>query len=144
MTEKRDQTRWIVIGPKIPGIKDAAAFAGRPDCGAVNIFTGITRNHEKGREVQTLYYDCYESMALSELKKIVVQAQDYHPIGNVAVFHRTGEVPIGTCSLIIAVGSAHRKDALTATAELIDTLKKQVPIWKKETFRDEMKWKEEQ
>ena len=144
MKELREDTTWIVIGEDIPGIEEAAGFAGRPECGAVNIFTGITRNHEHGREVRTLFYDCYEEMALSVLKSITTDTRARRSIGNIAIFHRTGEVPVGECSLIVAVSSAHRKEALTATAELIDTLKKEVPIWKKETFADEVKWKEEQ
>ncbi len=144
MKELLEQTTWIVIGNEIPGLEQAAGFVRRPDCGAVNLFTGITRNHEKGREVLTLYYDCYEDMALSELSSIANAIQKRHQVGNIAIFHRTGEVPVGSCSLIVAISSAHREDALSATRELIDTLKKEVPIWKKETFSDDVKWKEEQ
>jgi molybdopterin synthase catalytic subunit len=144
MREQRDDTIWIALGDEIPGVDAAAAFAARPDCGAVNIFTGITRNHEKGRQVQTLYYDCYEEMALTELHRIAAQKREKYRAGRVAIFHRTGEVPVGACSLVVAVSSPHRKEALEATRDIIDTLKKDVPIWKKETFRDGAMWKEEQ
>jgi len=144
MKEHREDSIWIAIGETIPGIGEAAGFAGRSDCGAVNIFTGITRNHEKGRRVRTLFYDCYEEMALSVLASLAAEARARHHVGNIAIFHRIGEVPVGGCSLIVAVSSAHRKEALSATSQLIDTLKKEVPIWKKETFADEIKWKEEQ
>jgi len=144
MREQRDDTIWIALGDEIPGVDAAAAFAARPDCGAVNIFTGITRNHEKGRQVQTLYYDCYDEMALTELHRIAAQKREKYRAGRVAIFHRTGEVPVGSCSLVVAVSSPHRKEALDATRDIIDTLKKDVPIWKKETFRDGAMWKEEQ
>lgn len=144
MQEKREDTIWIALGNEIPGVDAAAAFAIRPDCGAVNIFTGITRNHEKGKQVQTLYYDCYEKMALAELYKIAALKCRQYQAGKVVVFHRTGEVPIGSCSLVVAVSAPHRKEALDATRDIIDTLKREVPIWKKETFQDKTLWKEEQ
>ncbi|MBP3193310.1 molybdenum cofactor biosynthesis protein MoaE [Natronogracilivirga saccharolytica] len=144
MQELVQDNIWIVIGEQIPSVEDAAGFAGRSDCGAVNIFTGMTRNHEKGRQVQTLYYDCYEEMALNVLSSLAAETCNRHNAGMIVVFHRTGEVPVGECSLVVAVSSPHRKQALDATAELIDRLKEEVPVWKKETFADEVKWKEEQ
>ena len=144
MTEYRDEHTWITLGDELPEIVHAAGFVKRDDCGAVNLFLGVTRNHEKGDEVVTLYYDCYEEMAIEEMKKLAKAIHSEHEIGRIALLHKTGEVPVGDTSMIVAISSAHRQQAVDATLELIRRLKEDVPIWKKETFRDGTKWKEEQ
>lgn len=144
MKEYRDEHTWITLGSELPWISDAAEFVKRDDCGAVNLFLGVTRNHEKGDEVITLFYDCYEEMAIGEMRKLAAAILEEHEIGRVALLHKTGEVPVGETSMIVAISSAHRQQAVDATLDLIKRLKEDVPIWKKETFRDGTKWKEEQ
>lgn len=139
----RDDNCWILISESLPALEDVQKFVGREDCGAVNFFTGVTRNHEKGKKVSMLYYDCYEEMALSELHRLVKDIQAEYPVGKVAVLHKTGEAPVGQTSMIVAVASAHRGDAIQATLELINRLKRDVPIWKRESFEEGEKWKEE-
>lgn len=143
MSEVNNENYWVLIGGGIPDISEATRFVSRPDCGAVNMFQGVTRNHESGKKVITLFYDCYEEMAVSELEKIISDIQDFYDTGKIAVFHRIGEVPIGETSLIVAVSAAHRRQAVNATLELIDRLKQDVPIWKKETFKEGSYWKED-
>ncbi len=144
MTEIKNEHTWIAIGESLPDIKNAVTFAGRTDCGAINMFIGATRNHEKDRVVRTLFYDCYIKMALSELQKIADNIRTSYTSGGIVIWHRIGEVPVGEHSLVVVISSAHRNEAFTATAELVDRLKQNVPIWKKEHFEEGSLWKEEQ
>lgn len=124
-------------------LKKASDFVNHPEAGAVNIFTGTTRNHHEGKRVLELYYDCYREMAVKELRKIAVKMFEKHNLKRIWITHRTGLVPIGEASIILAVSSAHRKDAFAATADAMDLIKQEVPIWKKERFENETVWKEE-
>ncbi len=144
MKTRKSEQIWVIIGDDIPSLQDAAGFVRRDFCGAVNVFEGITRNHHDGKTVKALFYDSYDEMALQELVKLCDSLLRKYPLGGIAVFHKTGSAPVGTVSLVTAISSAHRKDAIKATEELISTLKKTVPIWKKEYFEDGSKWKEEQ
>lgn len=124
-------------------LRKAADFVTHPEAGAVNIFTGTTRNHHNGKKVIELYYDCYREMALKELHRIAKHMVEKHHLKRIWIVHRTGLVPIGETSIILAVSAAHRKEAFTATAEAMEQIKKDVPVWKKETFENETVWKEE-
>lgn len=136
--------QWIHIGPDIPSVQEAVGFVSRPECGAINTFCGQTRNQEKGQRVTTLYYDCYREMALSETSRLINQIREEFGVSAAALFHKTGEVPIGEISIIIALSAPHRKQAISGTLELLDRFKQQVPIWKKEYFAEGPQWKEEQ
>ena len=112
----------------------------KPEDGAIVIFDGIVRNHSRGRRTLYLDYECYESMALQQLKDLATQARAQFAIRNVAIVHRLGRLEIGESSVLIAVFSAHRAAAFDACRWLIDTLKRTVPIWKKEYFEDGAVW----
>ena len=105
-------------------------------CGANLLFVGTTRKLTDGRETARLFYDSYEAMALKEIEKLVAMAKTKFEIANVSVVHRVGTVEIGEASIAIAVSSPHRRAAFEAGEWLIDTLKKQVPIWKQENWQD--------
>ncbi len=124
-------------------LEKAFDFVNHPEAGAVNIFTGTTRNHHDGKRVIELYYDCYREMAIKELREIAEELMSKHQLKRIWIVHRTGLVPIGEASIVLAVSSAHRKDAFAATAEAMNKIKQDVPIWKKETFENETVWKEE-
>lgn len=124
-------------------LQKATDFVNHPEAGAVNVFVGTTRNHHEGKRVLELYYDCYREMAIKELRKIADQMLEKHDLKRIWITHRTGLVPIGEASIILAISSAHRKDAFAATAEAMNLIKKDVPIWKKERFENEIMWKEE-
>jgi molybdopterin synthase catalytic subunit len=109
----------------------------RPDCGGISIFQGITRNNFKGKKVSSLSYECYEQMALKEMNKIALEAQDKFGVKGVAMWHRIGNVPIEEASINIATIGEHRKECIKATEWCIDTLKARVPIWKKEFYIDD-------
>jgi molybdopterin synthase catalytic subunit len=112
----------------------------RPEDGAIVIFDGIVRNHSRGRATEYLVYECYEEMARKQLCELADEARQRFAIGNVAVVHRIGRIEIGESSVLIAIYSAHRAAAFDACRWLIDTLKKTVPIWKKEYFKDGAVW----
>jgi molybdopterin synthase catalytic subunit len=108
--------------------------------GAVCVFDGIVRDNTRGRRTLHLDYEAYREMALEQMKKLGSDAVEKFGVRNVALVHRLGRLEIGETSVLIAVASAHRGAAFDACRWLIDTLKKTVPIWKKETFADGVVW----
>jgi MoaE-MoaD fusion protein len=112
----------------------------KPEDGAIVIFDGIVRNNSRGRRTLHLDYESYENMALKQLRELAIQATQKFAIRNVAVVHRLGRIEIGESSVLIAVFSAHRAAAFDACRWMIDTLKRTVPIWKKEYFEDGAVW----
>jgi molybdopterin synthase catalytic subunit len=124
---------------------DAAGLAAQvkaPEDGAVATFEGIVRNHSRGRRTLYLEYEAYEAMALAKMREIVGEMHRQFAIHRVAMAHRLGKLEIGETSVFIAVSAAHRGPALDACRWAIDTLKKTVPIWKKEYFEDGAVWAE--
>jgi molybdopterin synthase catalytic subunit len=111
-----------------------------PEDGAVVVFDGIVRNHSRGRRTLYLEYSAYEAMAVAELQKLAQAALALYPIRDVRIVHRLGRLEIGETSVLIVVASAHRAAAFEASRWIIDTLKKTVPIWKKEYFADGAVW----
>ena len=116
------------------------AEVGDPGDGAIATFIGTTRNHSRGRVVTHLEYDAYPEMAEAEMARIAAGVIERHGVTRVAMGHRTGHVPIGEASVIIAVSAPHRGAALEACRDAIDTLKQTVPVWKKEVFEGGEEW----
>ncbi len=112
----------------------------RGDDGAVIVFEGTVRNQTRGRKTLYLDYEAYEPMALQQMKSLATQALEKFQVRDVALVHRLGRLEIGETSVLIAVVSAHRAAAFEACRWLIDTLKRTVPIWKKEHFADGAVW----
>ena len=112
----------------------------RPEDGAIVIFDGVVRNHSRGRRTLYLVYEAYEEMALKQLHSLAAEALQRFKIRNAALVHRLGRIEIGESSVLIAVYSAHRAAAFDGCRYLIDSLKKTVPIWKKEYFEDGAVW----
>jgi MoaE-MoaD fusion protein len=108
--------------------------------GAVVVFDGIVRNHTRGRRTLFLVYEAYPEMALRQIQALAEQAIALHGVRQVAMVHRLGRLEVGETSVLIAVSSAHRAQAFEACRWLIDTLKRTVPIWKKEHFEDGAVW----
>jgi molybdopterin converting factor subunit 1 len=122
---------------------DAQAIAANlkhPEDGALVLFEGIVRNHTRGRRSLYLDYQAYEDMALKMMERLASEALTQFQIRDVALVHRLGRLEIGETSVLIAVASAHRAPAFEACRWLIDTLKRTVPIWKKEYFEDGAVW----
>src|SRR5207244_6670890 len=111
-----------------------------PDDGAMVIFDGFVRNQSHNRPTLYLDYEAYESMALAKMREIGAQLHEKYRIHRVSVVHRLGRLEIGETSVFIAVSAPHRAAAFDACRFAIDTLKRTVPIWKKEYFEDGAVW----
>jgi molybdopterin converting factor subunit 1 len=112
----------------------------RDDDGAAVVFEGVVRNQTRGRKTLYLDYEAYEEMALQQMEALAEQSLTQFQIRDVAVVHRLGRLEIGETSVLVVVASAHRAAAFDACRWLIDTLKRTVPIWKKEYFEDGAVW----
>lgn len=108
--------------------------------GAMCVFDGIVRDNTRGRRTLHLDYEAYEEMALKQMQRLRAEAIVRFGVREVAIVHRLGRLRIGETSVVIAVASAHRGAAFDACRWVIDTLKKTVPIWKKEQFEDGAVW----
>lgn len=129
---------WIEILPTPLDTNRAVAFVTDAAAGGIAVFLGTTRAEKNpdGRNLLSLDYEAYEQMALEQLRKLAADARRKWPIINLALFHRTGEVKVTEPSVVIAVSTPHRADAFEACRYLIDSLKKDVAIWKKEVWAD--------
>jgi molybdopterin synthase catalytic subunit len=127
-------TREAIDGARL------SAGAKHGEDGAVVVFDGIVRNNTRGRKTLYLDYEAYEEMALKQMEELAVEAQAKFGVREVRIVHRLGRLMVGETSVLIVVASAHRGQAFDASRWVIDTLKKKVPIWKKETFEDGVVW----
>jgi len=107
--------------------------------GAYVLFVGVTRNHARGRAVTGLEYDAYKPLAESQMQFIVDAVRERWNLA-CAILHRTGYVAVGEPSVVICVASPHRAEAFAACEWAINTLKADVPIWKKEHAADGTYW----
>src|ERR1700690_1578914 len=105
-----------------------------PEDGALVVFDGFVRNNFRGKQTLYLEYEAYEPMAYAKMREIGAQIREKFQVHRVAIVHRLGRLEIGETSVWIAVSSAHRAAAFDACRYAIDTLKRSVPIWKKEYF----------
>jgi len=118
-------------------LRDAA----RPDCGAIDLFLGTTRNHHQGRSVVRLSYEAYERMALEVLSTIERETLEQFEIASCRIVHRLGEVPPGEASVAVVVAAHHRAAAFDACRRAMDQVKSRAPIWKREHFAEgESEW----
>jgi len=108
--------------------------------GAVVVFEGIVRNHTRDRRTLFLDYEAYEAMALNQMNALAEKALANYKIREIRIIHRLGRLEIGETSVLIVVASPHRAAAFDACRFTIDTLKRTVPIWKKEHFTDGVVW----
>jgi molybdopterin synthase catalytic subunit len=113
-----------------------------PECGATVTLDGYAREWTKGRRTLHLIYEAYEGMALSEMRRLGQQVHEQFEIAYIGIVHRTGKLEIGETSVVISVGSPHRRAAFAACEWAIRELKRTVPIWKKEVFEDGEVWVE--
>jgi molybdopterin synthase catalytic subunit len=111
-----------------------------PEDGAIVTFDGFVRNQSHNRPTLYLDYEAYETMALAKMREIGAQLHEKYRIQRVAMVHRLGRLEIGQTSVFIAVSAPHRAAAFDACRFAIDTLKRTVPIWKKEYFEDGAVW----
>jgi molybdopterin synthase catalytic subunit/molybdopterin converting factor small subunit len=120
---------------------DAAVDEVRSDeAGAIATFVGTARLHARGQTVTHLEYEAYAGMAEQVMSELADDLKRRYDLCEVAIHHRTGRVEIGEASVVIAVSAPHRQDALAACKDAIDTLKRDVPLWKKEVYEGGEEW----
>jgi len=136
---ERDRSWSSLVREKIES-QAVLAKLKQPADGAAVVFEGVVRDNTRGRRTLYLNYEAYEEMALKQMDGLMAQALQQFPIRAVAIVHRLGRLEIGETSVLIVVASAHRAAAFDACRWLIDTLKRSVPIWKKEHFEDGAVW----
>jgi molybdopterin synthase catalytic subunit/molybdopterin converting factor small subunit len=132
-----EDDRWVEI---VTGVIDRdrgwSVVGADPACGGVVVFEGVTRaeTHPEFGELTGLDYESHDTMAIVQMREIADRAMDQWDVRRLVMVHRVGEVGIGETSVLIATACPHRKDAFLATRFLIDVLKADVPIWKKEVW----------
>jgi molybdopterin synthase catalytic subunit len=131
--------RVEILDAVIPAAEIVAEIKAGPD-GAVCVFDGIVRDNTRGRKTLHLDYEAYREMALEQMRGLAAEALTKFGVRDVALVHRLGRLVVGETSVLVVVASAHRGAAFDACRWLIDTLKKTVPIWKKEQFVDGAVW----
>ena len=117
----------------IPALLDRVQTAA---AGAVVLFLGTTREMTDGRRTESLDYECYPEMAQRKLSELEAEARRRWPIAECCVVHRLGNMQPGEVSVAVAVSTPHRNDAFAAGRWLIDAIKTEVPIWKRENWAD--------
>jgi molybdopterin synthase catalytic subunit len=135
---------WVALTSESLPVGRAVAWAERPHCGAVVLFTGTVRDHAEGRPgVSLLEYEAYEEEVSVRFAAIVAAARGRWPVlGRVAVLHRVGPLVVGETAVLVVVSAPHRDEAFDAARFCIDTLKTTVPIWKRETWEGGSDWSE--
>uniref|UniRef100_A0A2P2IBU8 Molybdopterin synthase catalytic subunit n=2 Tax=Hirondellea gigas TaxID=1518452 RepID=A0A2P2IBU8_9CRUS len=124
-------------------VSDITSMVSNPGCGAISLFVGTTRDVFDDKQVVSLEYEAYHGMAEKEMKKLCDEARARWTLQNIAVVHRLGSVGVLEASIIVAVSSVHRAEAISATAFIMDRIKARIPVWKKEVYSDGSKsWKE--
>jgi molybdopterin synthase catalytic subunit len=123
------------------------ALVSDPAAGAIATFVGTSRRSSNNaahveKPVETLWYEAYEAMAVKRLREIGEEAARKFEVTRVAAWHRTGEVAIGEASVAIAVSAPHRGPAFDACRFVIEEIKRSLPVWKRERFRDGEEWVE--
>ena len=108
--------------------------------GAVVTFLGTTRDNFDGKRVLTLEYEAFDEMAVKKLEEVRQELLAEFGLDEIAIGHRIGTVGIGEISLVVAVGSPHRKEGFYACHKAVDRIKEVVPIWKKEIYEDGSRW----
>lgn len=130
---------WIELLNEVIPVERAYAFiSGDPRWGGIVTFSGATRaeTDDEHGPLLRLEYEAHASMAIAQLERLAAEAKEQWGIGKTTILHRLGPVAPGELSVMIAVACAHRAEAFDACRWLIDTLKRDVPIWKRTVFAD--------
>jgi molybdopterin synthase catalytic subunit len=141
LTSPAGETWLALSGAPLP-VTEASAWVVRPDCGAVVVFSGTARDHAEGRQgVHRLEYEAYEEQVVPRLRDVADEARVRWPVvGRIALLHRVGVLDIGESAVVVAVSAPHRDEAFDAARFCIDTLKRSVPIWKRESWDGGESW----
>ena len=117
-------------------LQDFFSYSPNKSCGALASFVGVVRNHDHGRAVKRLFYECYFSMAEKMIQQIIEESKVTWAVDEVRVTHRVGSLEIGEAAVAITVSADHRAEAFAACRFVIEEIKHKVPIWKIEIFED--------
>jgi molybdopterin synthase catalytic subunit len=128
------------ISPEPIDVAGLVARIRRPDCGGLVVFEGTTRSPSEGRAVLRLDYEAFDKRAIAQLDSFAREAAERWGLGGAIAVHRVGVVPIGEPSVVVAASAKHRAEAFEAARWLIDTVKAEAAIWKKEIFADGEAW----
>jgi molybdopterin synthase catalytic subunit len=133
---------WIAVSEQVLPTEQAMAWASEPATGAIVCFCGTVRDHSPGREsVTSLEYEVHPDRAVPRLAEVATSARRRWPaIGRLALLHRSGLLAVGEVSVVVVVATPHRAEAFDAAEYCIDTLKRTVPIWKRETWSGGTDW----
>jgi molybdopterin synthase catalytic subunit len=116
-------------------VAECAAAVDDPAAGAVVTFGGVVRNHDGGRSVTEIEYVGHPTAA-RVVAEVAADVAARFPVDAVAVVHRVGTLGVGDVALAAAVSAAHRAEAFEATAELVEEVKRRLPVWKRQVFPD--------
>ncbi len=116
-------------------VQQLAAAVSRASAGAVVTFAGVVRDHDHGRAVTAIEYVAHPS-AGELVARVARDVADRAPVDALAVLHRVGPLAVGDCALAVAVAAAHRAEAFEAAALVVDEVKRQLPVWKRQVFPD--------
>ncbi|OGT52807.1 MAG: hypothetical protein A3E84_03960 [Gammaproteobacteria bacterium RIFCSPHIGHO2_12_FULL_42_13] len=123
----------VVITDQPLDIITAQKFVTHPAFGAISSFVGVVRDNNEGRAVEAITYDVHETLALKALNDLCDEAlKKINGFAKIYVAHSKGRLIVGEASVVIAVGTPHRKDAFDLCEFMINRLKERVPIWKNE------------
>lgn len=138
----RDSFVWAEVSHQPLPVTEALDWVGRPDCGAMVLFSGTVRDHSDDHDGVTLInYEAYEGEVEPRLRDISLMAKARWPgLGRVAIIHRSGDVGLGEASVLVVVSAPHRREAFAAGRFCIDVLKKSVPVWKLEQTAQARGW----
>lgn len=137
--------RWTGLSVNPLPIAEAHAFLADERAGGVCVFVGTARRWTEGQETVSLDYEAYETMAATELARLVTEAMSRWPVVRGVALHRLGPVAAGEGSVVVGAACPHRAEAFAACRWLLDTLKSEAPIWKREVFANgETAWVEPQ
>jgi molybdopterin synthase catalytic subunit len=138
-TGERD---WIAVSERVLPTERAMNWVSDPGTGAIVCFCGTVRDHSPGRDsVTSLEYEVHPDRAVPRLREVVASARNRWPaIGRLALLHRSGLLAGGEVSVVVVVATPHRAEAFDAAEYCIDTLKRTVPIWKRETWSGGTDW----
>ncbi len=114
-----------------------------PETGALVTFSGIVRETEGGRELKSLFYEAKETMAQKKMSEIIEDAMSRFGLIDAIAVHRIGDVKTGETSVFVVAASMHRKNAFKGCEFIIDRIKQDCPIWKKDIFTDGERWRSE-
>ncbi len=131
---------WFFVTDKALDVNACLAHVSDPKYGAVSSFLGTVRSPNYGQPVLYIDYEGYEAMIVSQMKRAAAELRERFELGRVVFGHRLGRLGPGEASIVIAISSAHRKDALLATHAAIDRLKELLPVWKLEATPDGAQW----